>query len=57
MVHCFGFGEPTLNPDFLALLDACATQACMVDFFTNGTSLTPDFCEALVALWVWIAHP
>lgn len=53
VVHCFGFGEPTLNPDFLALLDACATHACMVDFFTNGTSLTPDFCDALVARRVW----
>ncbi|MFD2233470.1 radical SAM/SPASM domain-containing protein [Phaeospirillum tilakii] len=53
VVHCFGFGEPTLNPDFLALLANCAEQGCMVDFFTNGTCLTPEFCDALVARRVW----
>ncbi len=48
VVHCFGFGEPTLHPGFRELLDQISRYEVVIDFFTNGMGLTEDLCEFLV---------
>lgn len=44
----FGYGEPTLNPDFPEFLEMCAHYETMTSFFTNGMRLTPQLCEQIV---------
>jgi len=48
LVHCFGYGEPTIHPTFRSFLDLVAGYEVMVDFFTNGMHLDDDFCRFLV---------
>jgi len=48
MVHCFGYGEPTVHPDFANLLASIAHYEVLVDFFTNGMNLSEELCEFLV---------
>lgn len=48
VVHCFGFGEPTLHPGFRDLLDQISRYEVVIDFFTNGMGLTEDLCDFLV---------
>jgi MoaA/NifB/PqqE/SkfB family radical SAM enzyme len=47
-VHCFGYGEPTLNPEFKRFVGLANQYAVTVDFFTNGMHLD----EALIAYMV-----
>jgi MoaA/NifB/PqqE/SkfB family radical SAM enzyme len=47
-VHCFGYGEPTIHPDFRETLDYLAQFQVMIDFFTNGMHLDADLAEFLV---------
>jgi MoaA/NifB/PqqE/SkfB family radical SAM enzyme/LPS sulfotransferase NodH len=49
ILHCFGYGEPTLHPGFGELLERLRPYRLQVDFFTNGMHLDQDFCELLVA--------
>lgn len=44
----FGYGEPTLNPDFPEFLRICGHYETMSSFFTNGMKLTPQLCEQIV---------
>ncbi|MFM8441792.1 MAG: radical SAM protein [Methylococcus sp.] len=48
MVHCFGYGEPTVHPDFAELLASIARYEVLVDFFTNGMNLSEELCVFLV---------
>lgn len=48
IVHCFGYGEPTLHQGFAALLGQLEPYRVLVDFFTNGMHLDQSFCELLV---------
>lgn len=48
VVHCFGYGEPTVHPSFREFIDYVAGFEVMIDFFTNGMLLTPDLCRFLV---------
>ena len=48
MVHCFGYGEPTVHPDFANLLESIAHYEVLVDFFTNGMNLSEELCAFLV---------
>ena len=50
IVHAFGYGEPTIHPDFPAFLEHISRYEVVVDFFTNGMHLTPDLAGRLVAL-------
>ncbi|QIK38857.1 radical SAM protein [Caldichromatium japonicum] len=52
-VHCFGYGEPTLHPDFIGLIKQLSTYRVLIDFFTNGMHLDEQFCELLVENWVF----
>jgi len=48
LVHCFGYGEPTIHPTFKSFLDLVARYEVMIDFFTNGMHLDEEFCQFLV---------
>lgn len=48
LVHCFGYGEPTIHPTFRSFLDLISGYEVMIDFFTNGMHLDEDFCRFLV---------
>jgi molybdenum cofactor biosynthesis enzyme MoaA len=42
-------GEPTLRPDFAAVLELCRANFPQVVLITNGTTMTNQLCEALRA--------
>jgi len=48
LVHCFGYGEPTIHPTFKSFLDLISRYEVMIDFFTNGMHLDEEFCQFLV---------
>lgn len=48
LVHCFGYGEPTIHPTFRSFLDLVSRHEVMIDFFTNGMHLDEEFCQFLV---------
>ena len=48
LVHCFGYGEPTIHPTFRSFLDLISRYEVMIDFFTNGMHLDEEFCQFLV---------
>ncbi|WP_456447112.1 radical SAM/SPASM domain-containing protein [Thiolapillus sp.] len=48
VVHAFGYGEPTLHPQFDRILEILDRYEVMVDFFTNGMHLDEKTCEDLV---------
>ncbi|MCW5735402.1 MAG: radical SAM protein [Enhydrobacter sp.] len=48
LVHCFGYGEPTIHPTFRSFLDLISRYEVMIDFFTNGMHLDEEFCRFLV---------
>ena len=48
-VHAFGYGEPTIHPQFSDFLETIAPYEVMIDFFTNGMHLTDELCETLVS--------
>jgi MoaA/NifB/PqqE/SkfB family radical SAM enzyme len=47
-----GFGEPTLHPRFLAMVEDARHAACRVEIITNGTTTTPQLARELAALGV-----
>lgn len=47
-VHCFGYGEPTIHPDFKEFLKFLGKYEVMLDFFTNGMGFTSELCQLLV---------
>ncbi len=48
VVHAFGYGEPTLHPQFIRMLDILDKYEVMVDFFTHGMHLDDELCTDLV---------
>ncbi|MGH7896500.1 MAG: radical SAM/SPASM domain-containing protein, partial [Candidatus Binatia bacterium] len=48
LIHCYGFGEPTVHPQFREFLSYALEFEAMVDFFTNGMHLTDDLAAFLV---------
>lgn len=47
-VHCFGYGEPTIHPDFREFLSFIARYEVLIDFFTNGMYLEQELAQFLV---------
>lgn len=47
-VHCFGYGEPTINPNFRSFIEYLGQFEVLVDFFSNGMHLTDDLVGFLV---------
>lgn len=47
-VHCFGYGEATIHPEFKEILTFLSQYDVMLDFFTNGMTLNEDLCTMLV---------
>jgi MoaA/NifB/PqqE/SkfB family radical SAM enzyme len=47
-VHAFGYGEPTIHPNFKEFLQYLTQFQVLIDFFTNGMHLTEDLCNFLV---------
>lgn len=47
-VHAFGYGEPTIHPQFRELIEHLSKFRVMIDFITNGTQLTEELCIFLV---------
>jgi len=48
LVHCFGYGEPTIHPAFRTMVDEISRYEVLIDFFTNGMHLDPELCAFLV---------
>jgi len=48
LVHCFGYGEPTIHPKFKEIISYISQFEVLIDFFTNGMHLTEELCEFLV---------
>ena len=48
VVHAFGYGEPTIHPNFRLLLQQLGEYGVWVDFFTHGMHLDRELCEFLV---------
>jgi MoaA/NifB/PqqE/SkfB family radical SAM enzyme len=48
VVHAFGYGEPTIHPDFAGFLTHLSGFEVLIDFFTNGMHLTDDLARLLV---------
>ena len=47
-VHAFGYGEPTLHPQFREVIETLSEYEVMVDFFTHGMHFTEEVCQSLV---------
>lgn len=47
-VHTYGYGEPTIHPQFQELIDYLSQFRVMIDFITNGMRLTREMCDFLV---------
>lgn len=47
-VHCFGYGEPTINPAFEDFIRLTAPYEVNVDFFSNGMHLSDRLVRLLV---------
>lgn len=63
-IFLLGEGEPLLHPEFFAIVAAFKQVGMTVRCFTNGTLMTADVCERLVAsgldtllLSVWAVTP
>jgi len=48
VVHAFGYGEPTIHPDFPGFLAHLSEFEVLIDFFTNGMHLTDELARLLV---------
>jgi uncharacterized Fe-S cluster-containing radical SAM superfamily protein len=48
LVHCFGYGEPTIHPQFREFIDFLSQYEVAVDFFTNGMHLDDSLANFLV---------
>ena len=47
-VHCSGFGEATIHPDFKAIIERVSAYQVLVDFITNGMQLADDLGDFIV---------
>jgi MoaA/NifB/PqqE/SkfB family radical SAM enzyme len=47
-VHAFGYGEPTIHPDFPGFLTHLSQFEVLIDFFTNGMHLPDELVRLLV---------
>jgi MoaA/NifB/PqqE/SkfB family radical SAM enzyme len=47
-IHCFGYGESTIHPDFKEIVRFLSRYDVMLDFFTNGMNLDDEICNLLV---------
>jgi MoaA/NifB/PqqE/SkfB family radical SAM enzyme len=47
-VHCFGYGEPTIHPEFEKFIAGVAEYEVLIDFFTNGMNMTAELADFLV---------
>jgi MoaA/NifB/PqqE/SkfB family radical SAM enzyme len=47
-----GFGEPTVHPRFLEMVERARQAPCRVELVTNGTTMTGEFAQDLAALGV-----
>lgn len=47
-VYLFGFGEPTIHPEFLDLVRYVGSFETQIEFVTNGMNLTDEIIEAVV---------
>jgi MoaA/NifB/PqqE/SkfB family radical SAM enzyme len=52
-VHVFGYGEPTIHPDFSNLISHVAQFDVLIDFFTNGMHLSGELARQVVELSVY----
>lgn len=48
IVHAFGYGEPTIHPNFHEFIDHLSRFEVMIDFFSHGKHLSQEMCEFLV---------
>lgn len=48
IVHAFGYGEPTIHPNFREFVDYLSRYEVMIDFFSHGKHLSQDMCDFLV---------
>jgi MoaA/NifB/PqqE/SkfB family radical SAM enzyme len=48
IVHAFGYGEPTIHPNFREFIDYLSQFEVMIDFFSHGQHLSQEMCEFLV---------
>ena len=48
LVHCFGYGEATLHPQFRAMIEQVSRYEPLIDFFTHGMHLDEEVCRFLV---------
>lgn len=48
VVHAFGYGEPTIHPNFRQLISQLGRSGVWVDFFTHGMHLSQELCDFLV---------
>lgn len=48
IVHAFGYGEPTIHPNFREFIDYLSQFEVMIDFFSHGQHLDQQMCEFLV---------
>lgn len=48
VVHAFGYGEPTIHPNFVQVLEYLGKFAVKVDFFSHGNNLSQELCDLLV---------
>jgi uncharacterized Fe-S cluster-containing radical SAM superfamily protein len=47
-VHCSGFGEPTIHPDFRKIIERVSSYDVLIDFITNGMQLDGDLGDFIV---------
>ena len=52
-VHCFGYGEPTIHPNFREFLDHVSQFEVLIDFFSNGMHLDEELCDFLASRRVY----
>jgi MoaA/NifB/PqqE/SkfB family radical SAM enzyme len=52
-VHCFGYGEPTIHPQFPEFIKHISRFEVLIDFFTNGMHLTDELVKFIVDSNVW----
>ena len=48
VVHAFGYGEPTIHPNFHEFIDHLSRFEVMIDFFSHGKHLSQEMCDFLV---------
>ncbi len=47
-IQVFGYGEPTLNPDFKDFLDIAGKYEALISFFSNGMHFSDEIVEKII---------